>query len=162
MKVKNCMTALVLAALSTGIVADAKLPPVQLGIAPPRIELALDAGVSNESITIYNYSEKAKTIDLELINLSKIPNGKSIPPGPQTLSRWTLFNPKRFTIPPGESQTVRMSIRPRTKLAPGTRYGMLSIRQDMVAKDNQTSTDGEKMTVSIGSSYGLPVIIHVP
>ena len=141
---------------------SAEPPPAQLGIAPPRIELELEGRVNNESITIYNYSNKPKTIDLELINLSAIPNGKAIAPGPQTLSRWTLFNPKRFTIEPGESQTVRMSIRPKTKLSPGTRYAMLSIRQDMGAQSKLAQSSDGELTVSIGSSYGLPVIVKVP
>lgn len=156
-------TALALSLLSVSTLAQAaEPPPAQLGIAPPRIEIDLEGKVNNESITIFNYSEKPKTIDLELINLSTIPNGKAIAPGPQSLSRWTLFNPKRFTIEPGESQTVRMSIRPRTKLDPGTRYGMLSIRQDM-GNQNPVKKNGEgELTVSIGSSYGLPVIVNIP
>lgn len=158
----KCMTALVLTLLSTGVLAEGKQPPAQLGIAPPRIELDFNGRVNNQSITIFNYSEKPKTIDLELINLTAIPNGKSIAPGPQTLSRWTLFNPKRFTIAPGESQTVRMSIRPRTKLNSGTRYGMLSIRQDMSDREMLATSEDGDMTVSIGSSYGLPVIVHIP
>ena len=158
-----CKTALALSLLSVSTLTQAvEPPPAQLGIAPPRIELDLQGKVNNESITIFNYSEKPKTLDLELINLSAIPNGKAIAPGPQSLSRWTLFNPKRFTIKPGESQTVRMSIRPRTKLEAGTRYGMLSIRQDLGNQSNTKKTDDEGLTVSIGSSYGLPVIVHVP
>lgn len=157
------MTALALTLLSVSTLAQAgEPPPAQLGIAPPRIEIDLQGKVNNESITIFNYSEKPKTIDLELINLSTIPNGKAIAPGPQSLSRWTLFNPKRFTIEPGESQTVRMSIRPRTKLDSGTRYGMLSIRQDMGDRDKLAQSSDGELTVSIGSSYGLPVIVNVP
>lgn len=160
---KMCLSALALTFMSAGAIAKDKTPPpAQLGIAPPRIELQFAGAVKNESITIYNYGSKSKTIDLELINLSGIPNGKTIPPGPQTLSRWTLFNPKRFTIEPGESQTVRMSIRPRNKLEPGTRYGMLSIRQDMTDQAKLAKSKDGELTVSIGSSYGLPVIVKVP
>ncbi len=140
----------------------AEPPPAQLGIAPPRIELDLEGRANNESITIFNYSEKPKTIDLELINMSAIPNGEVIAPGPQSLSRWTLFNPKRFTIAPGESQTVRMSIRPRTKLVSGTRYALLSVRQDMSERAKTSQNEEGDLTVSIGSSYGLPVIVHIP
>lgn len=159
---RTCNTVLALTFLSASTLAQSEEPPIQLGISPPRVEIDLQGQVNNESITIYNYSDKPKTIDLELINLSTIPNGKAIAPGPQSLSRWTLFNPKRFTIEPGKSQTVRMSIRPRSKLDPGTRYGMLSIRQDMSAQSPLTKTDDGELTVSIGSSYGLPVIVHVP
>lgn len=155
-------TVLALTFLSASTLAQPEEPPIQLGISPPRVEVELKGQVNNESITIYNYSDKSKTIDLELINLSTIPNGKAIAPGPQSLSRWTLFNPKRFTIEPGKSQTVRMSIRPRIKLDPGTRYGLLSIRQDMSNQSTLSKTDDGELTVSIGSSYGLPVIVHVP
>jgi len=162
MLAKMCVSALALTFVSASVIAkDSPPPPAQLGISPPRIEMDLEGRVNNESITIYNYSEKSKTIDLELINLSAIPNGKTISPGPQTLSRWTLFNPKRFTIAPGESQTVRMSIRPRTKLEPGKRYGLLSIRQDMSDIAKLAQSDDGDLSVSIGSSYGLPVIVNI-
>ncbi|MGB0865376.1 MAG: hypothetical protein ACPGSC_02645 [Granulosicoccaceae bacterium] len=159
---KLSTTALALTLLSASVsLQAAEPPPAQLGISPPRIDLELDRPVKNQSITIYNYSDKAKTIDLELINVSSIPGGKTIAPGPQTLSRWTLFNPKRFTVEPGKSQTVRMSIRPRTKLQSGKRYGILSIRQDMEGQGNTTQAKDGELTVSIGSSYGLPVIVDV-
>lgn len=163
MTARTRTTVLALTLLSASFQARAaEPPPAQLGISPPRIDIALDRPVNNQSITIYNYSDKPKTIDLELLNVSAIPGGQTIAPGPQTLSRWTLFNPKRFTVEPGESQTVRMSIRPRTKLEPGTRYGILNIRQDMGEHANRTQSDDGELTVSIGSSYGLPVIVQIP
>jgi len=141
---KLSTTALALTLLSASVsLQAAEPPPAQLGISPPRIDLELDRPVKNQSITIYNYSDKAKTIDLELINVSSIPGGKTIAPGPQTLSRWTLFNPKRFTVEPGK------------------RYGILSIRQDMEGQGNTTQAKDGELTVSIGSSYGLPVIVDV-
>lgn len=163
MPAKMKLSILALTLLGASLTSQAgNPPPAQLGIAPPRVEMELQGPINNQSITLYNYSDKPKTIDLELTNVSAIPNGKLIAPGPQTLSRWTLFNPRRFTIKPGGSQTVRMSIRPRVKLESGTRYGLLSIRQDMSDQSKLAQSKDGEMTVSIGSSYGLPVIVHIP
>jgi len=160
---KSILTALALSILSAGSLVQAKEPPpAQLGISPPRLEMTLEGAIKNESLTIHNYSDKPKTIDLELLNVSTIPGGKTIAPGPQSLSRWTLFNPRRFTVEPGQAQTVRMSIRPRTSLEPGTRYGILSIRQDMGDRAKLAGSENGAMKVSIGSSYGLPVIVKIP
>jgi len=140
-----------------------KLPPRQLGIAPPRIEADFSGPPINESITIYNYNDKPKEMRLSLVDVSSLKNGVVLQPTEQSLSRWTIINPKHFVIEPNSSQVVRVSIRPKVKLAKGDHFAILRLQQVIQNRKIITGTnkDGQKtMAVALGSNYGLPIIIH--
>jgi hypothetical protein len=48
-----------------------------------------------------------------------------LPSTDTSLDQWVVVNPIEFTIPPGDSQAVRFSIRPAVDLAPGEHRAML-------------------------------------
>ena len=141
-----------------------ELPPAQLGIQPSAINETVsltqrkNLAKLNQSLTLYNYGTKPKSIKLSLIDMDE--TGKPIEPSEATLKSWTLINPTQFTIAPGGYQTVRMSIRLPMGFTEGKRHAMLSIEQQV---DNAISydTDGRGVTLEIGSRYGLPVRIDV-
>lgn len=152
---------------STMVVSDDRqkeLPPAQLGIQPSAINETVsltqrkNLAKLNQSLTLYNYGTKPKSIKLSLIDMDE--TGKPIEPSEATLKSWTLINPTQFTIAPGGYQTVRMSIRLPMGFTEGKRHAMLSIEQQV---DNAISydTDGRGVTLEIGSRYGLPVRIDV-
>ena len=152
---------------STMVVSDDRqkeLPPAQLGIQPSAINETVsltqrkNLAKLNQSLTLYNYGTKPKSIKLSLIDMDEA--GKPIEPSESTLKPWTLINPTQFTIAPGGYQTVRMSIRLPMGFTEGKRHAMLSIEQQV---DNAISydTDGRGVTLEIGSRYGLPVRINV-
>ena len=141
-----------------------ELPPAQLGISPSRIietvSLTQNKNLSNfnQSLTLYNYGSKPKSIKLSLIDMDE--SGKPIDPSESTLKPWTLINPTQFTIPAGGYQTVRMSIRLPMGFANGKRLAMLSIEQQ-IDKSLTYDADGKGVTLEIGSRYGLPIAINV-
>ena len=141
-----------------------ELPPAQLGIQPSAISEMVsltqrkNLAKLNQSLTLYNYGTKPKSIKLSLIDMDEA--GKPIEPSENTLKPWTLINPTQFTIAPGGYQTVRMSIRLPMGFAEGKRHAMLSIEQQV---DNAITydTDGKGVTLELGSRYGLPIRIDV-
>jgi P pilus assembly chaperone PapD len=52
-----------------------------------------------------------------------------VEPGEASLMRWIVINPQRFTVPAGETQTVRFSIRPRSAPAPGEHRAMIYLEE---------------------------------
>lgn len=140
------------------------LPPAQLGISPSMINETVsltqnkNLAALNQSLTLYNYSSKPKTIQLSLVDLNE--SGKAIAPSERTLKPWTLINPTQFSIPADGYQTVRMSIRLPAGFAAGKHRAMLSIEQQV---DNSLTydADGRGVTLELGSRYGLPVVIDI-
>lgn len=141
-----------------------ELPPAQLGISPSRINETVsltqnkNLGKLNQSLSLYNYGSRPKSIKLSLIDMDE--SGKPIDPSESTLKPWTLINPTQFTIPAGGYQTVRMSIRLPMGFANGKRLAMLSIEQQ-IDKSLTYDADGKGVTLEIGSRYGLPIAINV-
>ena len=141
-----------------------ELPPAQLGISPSRINETVsltqnkNLGKLNQTLTLYNYGSRPKSIKLSLIDMDE--SGKPIDPSESTLKPWTLINPTQFTIPAGGYQTVRMSIRLPMGFANGKRLAMLSIEQQI---DKSLTYDAvvKGVTLEIGSRYGLPIAINV-
>ena len=141
-----------------------ELPPAQLGITPARIDevisLSQNKNLSklNQSLTLYNYGNKPKAINLSLIDMDE--SGAVIEPSETTLKPWTLINPTQFNIPAGGYQTVRMSIRLPMGFELGQRKAMLMIEQQ-IDRSITYDTDGKGVTVELGSRYGMPIYIDV-
>lgn len=134
-------------------------PPPQLGVAPPRVDktVAVSQGKRfDQSIVLYNYNNKPKTIELSLFDTNK--QHKLIKPQKNTLSPWAIINPTHFTIPVNGEQTIRISIRPPLSFPKKTHYAILRINHKI---KNPVKMDeaGKSVTVSLGSSYGLPIIV---
>ncbi|MBS9777925.1 MAG: hypothetical protein KGV50_04090 [Gammaproteobacteria bacterium] len=138
-----------------------ELPPPQLGISPPRFEhtiVASDGKRIDESLVLYNYNDKPKKIRLTLFDVNK--NKRPIKPSKNTLSPWTIINPKEFTIPANSEQTIRLSIRPPVSFVKKTHYAMLKIDNYV---DNAFKVDdkNQSVIVTLGASYGLPIVVRV-
>ena len=152
---------------ATMVVSDDRqkeLPPAQLGIRPARISETVsliqnkNLAKLNQSLTLYNYGSKPKSIKLSLIDMDE--TGKPIEPSENTLKPWTLINPTQFTIPAGGYQTVRMSIRLPMGFTEGKRLAILSIEQQ-IDKSLTYDADGKGVTLELGSRYALPIRIDV-
>lgn len=138
---------------------NGELPPPQLGVSPPQIvqSVKLDSGEAlNQSIVFYNYNPKPKQITVQLIDTNR--KQHVIKPNKKTLSPWTLLNPTSFTIPGNGQQTIRLSIRPPVGFPKKTHYAVLQITQQV--KDSITK-DEKGIVLKFGSSYALPVNIHI-
>lgn len=140
------------------------LPPPQLGITPANINETVslignkNTARLNQSLTLYNYSNKPKKIRLNLVDMDL--NGKPIKPSKITLKHWTLINPTEFTIAADGYQTVRMAFRLPLSFPIGKHNAMLLIEQK-IDKSLTYDTDGKGVTIEIGSRYGLPVIVNI-
>ncbi|MDP8171239.1 hypothetical protein QJU96_08065 [Pasteurella skyensis] len=147
---------------STQIVVkkNGELPPAQLGITPSRIEsdVAVSKGERlDKSFVIYNYnSTREKQVRLSLVDVNKKHN--VIKPSKKTLLPWTIINPKQFTIPASGQQTVRLSIRPPSNFPKKTHYAMLKIDNHIESPLN-IDQKTKSITVTLGASYGLPIIV---
>lgn len=137
-----------------------EMPPPQLGIAPPRLDLTGLARVDG-SVTIYNYGSAPKKMVLDVIDVDAKAN--PITHSKHTLKRWAVFAPQQFEIPVGGYQTVRVSFRLPSDFPKKTHYALLTITQQVDnSVNNMVDADGNTLTtMQIGSSYHLPIRVNV-
>ena len=131
-------------------------PPPVIAATPAKLTLKLDGNRPvNDSIRLFNMSEKPIVVSTTVNNwdLDKKNQVRNIPPTPQSLDQWIIINPINFTIPPGESQTVRLSVRPRAKPEPGEHRGIIYFDQKL-PKDDGNKTIRVKFRLGV-ILYGL-------
>ena len=106
-------------------------PPAQIAVSPSRFELAVDDRPSTESVNLINLSKRDVTVQVTTSNwdLDETNRIRLLAPTEQSLDQWMVINPLRFTVPAGETQTVRFSIRPRVRPEPGEHRAMIYFNQ---------------------------------
>ena len=132
--------------------ADA-LPPAQVAVSPPRVEVDLDAGRSTEAIHIINLSDNETRISVSVVHLDLDEHNKvrDLAPTEQSLDQWIVINPLKFTIPAGEQQTIRFAVRPRVEPEAGEHRAMIYFEQE------PGSADSDEGAVSIRYRLGVAV-----
>ncbi|STZ07975.1 Uncharacterised protein [Moraxella caprae] len=136
-----------------------QMPPAQLGISPPRLDLTaktLNKRVDT-SVTFYNYGDTPKRIQVELADVDS--DFVPIASGQDTLKAWTLIAPQDFEIKAGGYQTIRLSFRLPDDFAQKSHYAFLNIKQHI---DNPIVSQSDSLAVvKIGSQYQLPIRLAV-
>jgi P pilus assembly chaperone PapD len=139
----------------SGIASSAEPPPPMVAVTPSMFDLEIGAAPTAESFRVINMGKKPMRVRLSLANweLDEDNQVKIIPPTEQSLDQWIVVNPLTFTIPPGQYQTVRFSIRPRVKPLAGEHRGMIYVEQ---IPPDETATD-----VRMIFRVGVGVYAHV-
>ncbi len=133
------------------------MPKPRVGFSPARFELDWNGKSSTESLAIINVSDKPLSVTVAVKNWDLDENNRTrnLPPNEQSLDQWIMINPLSFSIDPGSRQTLRFSIRPKVKPAPGEHRAMIYI------SENPLEADGKKDEMSFTFNFGLPVYLHV-
>ncbi|AWY19386.1 hypothetical protein LP123_12495 [Moraxella bovis] len=136
------------------------MPPAQLGISPPRLDLTASATTNQRvdtSVTFYNYGDTPKRIQVTLTDADT--DFVPIASGQDTLKPWVLIAPQNFEIKAGGYQTIRLSFRLPAGFAQKSHYAFLNIKQHI---DNPIVSQSDNLTVvKIGSQYQLPIRLTV-
>lgn len=151
----------VLSLVSGGHETHAQVPddaPITIGVSPPRFELEIGDKPLNESLKVFNFGSTPSEIrvsvhDWDLDDQNQV---RMIAPTEQSLDQWLLINPVVFTIPPGEYQTVRFSVRPKVQPTEGEHRAIIYFRQapkQMVAEGNPMRIVG-KLGVAVYGYVG--------
>lgn len=110
-------------------------------VSPPRLELQIDSSGKNESIRLINSDSEPLEIQTSTYNWVQDENNQVqiVDSTEQSLDRWLLINPLRFTIPPGKAQTVRIAVRPRVKPEEGEHRAMIFFEEVPSAKNKSSA-----------------------
>jgi hypothetical protein len=146
----------IVVALGIAAAARAASPPAQIAVSPSRLEVEIGARSTTESLTLMNLGDGP--VDVEVVvaswDLDESNQIRILEPNEQSLDQWIVINPLRFTVPGGESQTVRFSIRPRVRPEPGEHRAMIYFNQ--VLPEEERSQHIMRVKFSFGVAvYGL-------
>jgi P pilus assembly chaperone PapD len=122
-----CLTLLI-----AGAAAVAQVPaPPQVAVSPSRFEIPLDGPATTHALKLMNMSRNEFTARVRVAEwvLDEENRVVEVEPGEASLMRWIVINPQRFTVPAGEIQTIRFSIRPRSAPAPGEHRAMIYLEE---------------------------------
>lgn len=156
---KTCIS--FLTAISVTAVECNPTSALSIGVSPPRFELKLDAKrPTTEAFRVVNIGSKPATFKIYVQSwmLDEQNKIQSLPPSEQSLDKWILVNPGQFTLPPGKSQTVRFSIRPRVKPQAGEHRALIYVEEIPSPNEN---AEKPGTPVRVIGRYGVGVYAYV-
>jgi len=140
--------------LLAGTAVQAAIPPPMIAVSPSRFVLEIGSTPSVESMRVFNFGKKPMEVQVDLAtwNLDEQNKVRLVEPNEQSLDQWMVINPLHFTIPPGKSQSVRFSIRPRVRPEPGEHRAMIYFNQVL---SEEPSDDPMRVKFRVGVAvYG--------
>lgn len=142
-----------------------------LFVAPSRLTIA--PGQSIAVIDTSNKSKVARRYDLTVVDEAMNPQGvlDRVDTFPYSVKHMLRFQPKRFTLQPGEDQTVRIMIVRPANLADGDYHSHLLFREVPLDEKSEqqleaehkaaTATAAKSVTFDVHTLYGVGVPIVV-
>jgi len=99
----------------------------QVGFSPQYYDLSLDEAQKTHAFRLFNMTKEDKQVRVNVVNWDFDEHNeiRVLPGTDKSLDQWVVVNPVEFTIPAGQSQAVRFSVRPAIELAPGEHRTML-------------------------------------
>ena len=99
----------------------------QVGFSPQYYDLTSAEAQGTHAYRLFNLTKDPKQVKVSVVSWDFDERGeiRILPSSDATLDQWVVVNPVEFTIPPGDSQAVRFSIRPAVELSPGEHRAML-------------------------------------
>ncbi|HXV74907.1 MAG TPA: hypothetical protein VD788_01200, partial [Candidatus Polarisedimenticolaceae bacterium] len=144
----------VILVLGVTAVTRATAPPAQIAVSPSKLELVLRDRPATETLTLMNLGDEQVEIDVAVANwdLDQDNRVRLLEPDEQSLDQWMVINPLHFVLPPGKSQAVRFSIRPRVAPVPGEHRAMIYFNQVLPATNESV--------VRVRFSVGVAIYAH--
>jgi fimbrial chaperone protein len=99
----------------------------QVGFSPQYLDLSLAEAEGTHAYRLFNQTADPKQVRVSVVSwdFDKAGEIRILPSTDTSLDQWIVVNPIEFTILPGGSQAVRLSIRPAIQLAAGEYRAML-------------------------------------
>lgn len=136
------------------------LAQANLLISPQR--LFFEPGQRSDALILKNISGNLQKFDIRFREMAMSPEGKLVPLAdtPYSLAKMVRYSPRRVTLEPGATQTIRMALRMRGDLEDGEYRSHLVIRQIPTQEEATPVEEGENLALQIRPmlSMSIPVI----
>ncbi|MBD2495534.1 molecular chaperone [Nostoc sp. FACHB-280] len=132
---------------------------IAIGVSPPRFELKLDDSKPKTQVfRVVNIDNQPATfrIYIEGWTLNERNEIQPVKSTEQSLDNWIIVNPVTFTLPPGKTQTIRFSVRPRVKPQAGEHRALIFVEEVNANPQKRNSS-----AVQILGRFGVAVYAYV-
>lgn len=133
-----------------------------LFVSPTRIEL--DKVTKVEVVHVTNQSDLTRAYNLVVDDLKLTPEGVTTPAEENfkySLKKYLRFMPRRVVLQPGESQTIRVMIRPDAQMEEGAYHSHLKFAEDIKVMNESPSNNPKKQGASISARMSYSAAIPV-
>ncbi len=161
LKPRRFLSAMAAALLPFILIADAAAQ-AQLFIHPT---LVMFSGTHrNDVVHVVNQGDATGVFELEWRDSAMTPDGglaESDSDAPWSLQPLARFSPRRVTLRPGETQLVRIALRPARDVAEGEYYSHLRVvtmEDDLEAAVSDGTTGDEAITIEARTAIAIPVV----
>ncbi|MDO5673521.1 MAG: fimbria/pilus periplasmic chaperone [bacterium] len=140
---------------------QAQEPPGQIGVSPSMFEFAIGMEPVDKSLQLANMKTKPVRVKVEVYNWTLDENNaiQLLPPDRQSLDQWMLIQPVDFTVEPGKTQTVRFSIRPRSKPEAGEHRAIIYFVEQPDSEKTESASIEMLFRLGVGVyGYAEPVV----
>jgi hypothetical protein len=135
---------------------------ISIGVSPPRFELNIGQKKQTTQVfKVINKSSKPSTFRIytQSWTINEKNETQIVPSTEQSLNQWIVVNPVQFTLPPGQTQTVRFAVRPRVQPKPGEHRAFIFIEEIPI---QETNTDKKAaIAVKVLGRFGVAVYGYV-
>ncbi|WP_417346276.1 molecular chaperone [Ferrimonas sp.] len=136
------------------------LAQANLLISPQR--LYFEPGQRSDALILKNISDSLQKFDIRFQEMVMNPQGKLVPQSsnPHSLASMVRYSPRRVTLEPGATQTIRMALRMKGDLEEGEYRSHLVIRQIPTQTETHRAQGGDNLALQIRPmlSMSIPVI----
>lgn len=154
-----------IAALVAGAIAPCSSLAQQLTFQPQRI--VMDARLGTSSLSLTNSGKNTESYRIELSDViyrddGKIEHVQKAPPGHPSAKEFIRFSPSQIRLNAGETQTVRILLRPGQQLADGEYrvHAVLKQLPNVAGVKEPATKDVVAGVIGIEQSVAIPVILR--
>lgn len=135
-------------------VAPALWPAVlsaSLSIRPAYLEIDLGEGRPSEVFQVTNITGQEVRYRAQVVHFRFAEKGgfEITEPDQQSLAGWLKFNPREFTLAPGETRAIRVTVLPPGNLAGGEYWGALWLEPLQGAVTSSEDGKGRKASIEV-------------
>lgn len=150
-----------LAALAIGLLAGLLCGQCQgsISVSPGFVEVQLDKGRPTGEFTITNLGDKEERFRILCTHFNFSVDGTldRVAPDDHSLARWTIFNPKEFTLPPSSKRVVRFVITPRGEMRPGEYWCAMELESLNTTVSHGQDSSGHGMKLEVIPTVLVPM-----
>ncbi|RUR31952.1 hypothetical protein ELY33_06990 [Vreelandella andesensis] len=134
----------------------------QVGISPQNFIVDLDNPGKVHAYRLMNMGQSPIRIEVDLMSFELDEDNQVVPivPTETSLENWIIVNPLELTIPPGDSQVVRFSIRPAIALPEGEHRTAMIFQQLPTTEEELPIASSSDASMVFKSLFRLQTAIY--
>ena len=147
-----------------GLALAATRSEASLSVSPALIELELDNSRPSRVLTVTNVTNQETRYRVQVVHFrfNRDGNVQTVPPDEHSMASWIKCNPREFTLGPGTTRAIRLTVLPPKSLPPGEYWAAVWFEPLKGLEAHLQDTLGAKANMRVMTNILVPVYGRVP